>query len=159
MTLYYLECEHCGDEYPYQGSGSYDSDQVAHIPREHRDSKHCPECKKAIYDALQKIPVKFKYQSVNTDEVDIDTLLRWEEERNEENRKSGGLFAMRVLAGTFNTITGESEKVREVIGREDKKGRIYIYGYYPSKKSTARIMVERRVNQLTKEVGKYKIKN
>jgi len=153
MEIAIHECKHCGEEYHFQWSGNYDA---VDVPREHRDTEYCPVCKKAIYDALAKIPVKFKYEHVITDEVNLDTLLKWEKENDDEQSKNGGLIARRILAGLWDSKTGESQKVREVIGRDDeRKGREYFYCYWPSDPKNCIITVNRRVNQETKEPGKY----
>lgn len=165
MRIAIHECKHCCVEYHFQWSGSYDAIDV---PREYQDEKYCPECKKAIVEALAKITKKFSYKDVQTDEVDLETLLRWEKEHIEDYKKTQEeaakegkvMFPMskRILAGLANLETGERDIVNEVIGREDKKGRIYIYSYWSSDKSRQRISVERRVNLITGEPGKYKLK-
>ena len=165
MLVTINECKHCGTEYNYQLSGSYNA---TGIPREYQDDRYCPECKQAIVEALKKIPKKYAWKDVPTDEVDLDTLLRWEKEhvqdyekKKEEAEKEGKvIFPMmkRVLVGLANLKTGERDIVNEVIGREDKAGRVYIYSYWSSDMSKQRITVERKVNLLTGEPGKYKIK-
>lgn len=156
MRLAIHECKHCGDEYTHQWSGNYDA---VDTPKEYRDQDYCPECKKAIVEALKEIPVKFKYEFADTDEVDLDTLERWEKEFWEEARVQGKLYAKRVFASLFNWDKQESQKTEQVIGREDKKGRIYIYSYWPSKRDEYTIRVEKRKNLITGELGKYKIVN
>lgn len=150
MRIAIHECKHCGEEYNFQWSGNYDA---LEIPKEHRDEKFCPVCKQAIYEALLKIPVKYEYRSVPTDEVSLETLLRWENENKEEH--SGFPLAIRVFASLYNWETRESQVIREVIGREDKDGRVYIYSFWPSKPEECRIVVKRKVNLETMEPGKY----
>lgn len=168
MRTTIIDCKHCGTEYTHQLSGSYDAIDT---PRKYRDDRYCPECQKAIYEVLNKIyniPKKFGYKNVPTNEVDLDTLLRWEQEHKDDYREKMKqaeaegkvMFPMckRVLAGSMNLDTGEREIVNEVIGREDKKGRIYIYAYWSHDKSKQRITVEKRINLLTGEELKYKLK-
>jgi len=150
MRIAIHECEHCGEEYHFQWSGNYDA---LEIPKEHRDEKFCPTCKKAVYEALIQIPVKYEYRFVSTNEVSLEELLRWEQENKEAH--SGFPLAIRVFASLMDRDTGEMEVTREVIGRGDKKGRIYIYSYFPSKPEECRIVVKRRVNLETNEQGKY----
>ena len=157
MRRKYEECKHCGTDIP-----DFYFWEHSNISREYQDNEYCLECKKAIVDALKKIPVKFAYEDVKTDEVDLDTLLRWEKEHKEEIDAKGGLHFTRVLVGCRNLKTGEHDVVREVIGREDKEGRVYIYSYWSSAmedKSQQRITVERRVELATGEPGRYKIKD
>lgn len=156
------DCKHCGVEYMHQWSGNYNA---TGIQREYRDEEYCPECKKAIVDALSQIPVKFEYRGVVTDEVDLDTLLKWEKENLEEYRMlmdsnaAGFLLPQgkRVFAKLANSDMTEHQSVEQVIGREDKKGRIYIYCYWPSKINECSITVQRKVNLITGEPGEYKI--
>lgn len=166
MRIGICDCKHCGTEYEYQFSGSWDAIDV---PREYRDREYCPECMQAVVGALKAIPRKFAYKDVETDEVDLDTLLRWEKEDRDEHEQKMKDFevqgkvllpkSVRIFAGLRNLETGEHDIIREVIGREDKKGRIYIYCYWSSDKSKQRITVERRVNLLTGELLQYKIRN
>lgn len=160
MKIVIQECKHCGVEYHVQYSGSYDAIDT---PREYRDGEYCPECKKAIVDVLKQIPVKFAYKNVETDEVDLNTLLRWEKERIDDHQQkidNGEALlplARRVFSGLRNIETGEHDIVNQVIGREDKIGRIYIYSYWSSDMSKQRILVNRRVELATGIVGKYKV--
>lgn len=84
-------CIHCGTTYTYQLSG---------YPQlnEYNDEHYCPECKKAIVEALSKIPKKFdrKWRTLKEEEV-TDELLscmnRMLEEYDEANRNpNSGLF-------------------------------------------------------------------
>ena len=154
MTHEYKECKHCLSDYSYQGSGfgCFDEDN---------DDTYCPECKKAINEALKQIPRKFEYKFVPTDDVNLETLLHWEQEHKREVEERGGFHSKRVLAGLMNLKTGERDVYHEVIGREDKKGRIYIYHYWSSDendKSKWHITAERKVEIATGKPGRYKVK-
>jgi copper chaperone CopZ len=146
----------------HQWSGNYNA---TGIQREYQDKEYCPECKKAIVDALSKIPVKFEYKGVQTAEVDLETLKRWEEEFLEEQRviansNTGGYMlpiGRRVFAKLVKSDFTESQVIEQVIGREDKEGRIYVYSYWPSKIDECIISVQRKVNLITGEPGEYKI--
>lgn len=80
-------CIHCGKTYTYQLSG---------YPQlnEYNDEHYCPECKKAIMEALSKIPKKFdrKWRSLKDEEVsdellsDMNKLLDdWDEANRNPN--------------------------------------------------------------------------
>ena len=159
MRIGIQDCKHCGVQYEAQYSG----ENVLDVPREYQDLEYCPECKKAIVDALSTIPVKFEYKGVQTDEVDLETLLRWEkeieDERAQQLEKGKMLFPVsrRIFAGLYDSKNGEPQTIRQVIGKEDKKGRVYIYCYWPSDKINNTISVQRRVNLITGEPGDYKI--
>lgn len=157
------ECKHCGTTYTVQYSGSHD---VTGIPREYQDKEYCGDCKKVIVEALSNVVKKFEYRHVETDEVNLDTLLRWEKENLEEYRilmdsnAPGYLLpqAKRVFAHLMNQEMTESQVIEQVIGREEKKGRIYIYCYWPSKRDECTITVEKRINLLTDEEVGYKLR-
>jgi hypothetical protein len=156
------DCKHCGIEYVHQWSGNYNA---TGIQREYQDGEYCPECKKAIVDALAIIPVKFEYKGVQTTEVDLETLKRWEEEFLEEHRviadsnMRGNMLPIsrRVFAKLVKSDFTESQVIEQVIGRDDKEGRIYVYSYWPSNIDECIISVQRKVNLITGEPGEYKI--
>lgn len=164
MRVAIHECKHCGVEYYFQWSGNYDA---VDVPREHRDEEYCPECKKAIVDALNTIPKKFNYQFVKTDEVSIDTILQWENEKVEDHRKQMeegdklGLvvFPMikEVFPSLYNIESGESSVSGRIIGRGEFAGKNYSYFYWPSKINEASIAVEKKINLETNEELKYKM--
>lgn len=157
MRLANQECKHCGVEYETQYSG----ENVLEIPREYQDHEYCPECKKAIVDALGTIPVKFDYKFVVTNEVNLNTLLKWEKDEEEEARvlRESNVWllpkARRVFPSMMNQEMTESRKMGQVIGRDEKKGRTYIYSYWPSKLSECTITVNKKVNLLTGEELSY----
>ena len=80
-------CENCGAEYSVQWSGSYDTQPE--IPKKYKDSKYCPECKKAIVNALAKINKKSKITFINTNDYSITELInirnKQEDEHNSKN--------------------------------------------------------------------------
>jgi hypothetical protein len=55
-------CVHCGCKYYYQGSGYGCLEEL-------NDPKYCRDCKKAIVDALENVPIRFEFRY-----VDIKTL-------------------------------------------------------------------------------------
>ena len=156
-----IECKHCGVEYTHQYSGSYD---VVDTPKEYRSSEHCPECQKAIFDALNNIPIKFEWKFIPTTEVSLEQLIEWENIPEEEQKY--GVFgneiklpiAKRVFPTLYSTVNNEHQKASEVIGRDDKEGRVYIYCYWPSKPEEAVISVKKRINIGTGEEIGYFIK-
>ena len=164
MRLAIHNCKHCGTEYTHQWSGNYDA---VDTPKELRDKDYCPDCKKVVNEALLLIPKKFDYKFVDTDEVDLDTLLRWEKEEAEEfqikqeSNMAGFMLPRmkRVFPSLVSHDLKESMKTEQVIGREDKKGRKYIYSYWPSKPEQAKIRVEKYVNLITGEEVKYRLDN
>lgn len=62
-------CKHCGVEYIYSASGEGCHDEL-------NDREYCHECKKAMIEALKRIPVKFikAFKTVNQDDLDAQTL-------------------------------------------------------------------------------------
>jgi len=75
-------CENCGDQYKYQASGHYCLD----TPQEYNDKEYCPECKKAIIDALAPIEKKSIIKWIDAEGIDLKTIKRWEEEKIAERK-------------------------------------------------------------------------
>lgn len=136
-----IECKHCLDDYLYQYSG----EPIGDIPRELKDDRYCPACKKVIVDALSIIPKKFEYKWIDTDEVDLDTLIRWEKEWLDVRKSSMLPLARRVFMSLYDENRQEYSITREVNGRYDKIGRTYIYSYWPSKKEDCKITRKMKV--------------
>ena len=82
MRIGIVYCKNCGLKYSWQASGHYSLD----TPKEYNDSEYCPECKKAIIDALAPIEKKSIVKWIETDVVDFETLKRWESEMLEERK-------------------------------------------------------------------------
>jgi hypothetical protein len=154
MTIYIVECHHCGTEYKYQGSGSY---EALDTPRALQDAKYCSDCKKAINDALSIISKKFEYRYVHTNEVTLDTLILWDQ-LNREDMINKFLFPQIMRVFPTCSLNGEYQIAREVIGRDEFKGRYYYYSYWPSDKDNPIIKVEKRINLLTNEPVGYRLK-
>ena len=70
MQSYIRRCKHCQSEYTYRINGhrwglqDYVSD-------------YCPECQKAIDEALGKIPVKYEHKWKKIDESRIGEFIEW----------------------------------------------------------------------------------
>jgi len=119
-------CTHCGDVYSYQASGDG-------CNRNENDPHYCPVCKTTINDALSQIPPKRVPRDVFTNEVTLETLQMWEKNKT---RSKGFPAFHRIIPGGIRQIKDgsfEYETVQEVVGQEDKKGRIYKYRYWKDK--------------------------
>lgn len=83
MKTYKTRCKHCGREYTFQASGEGCLDN-------YNDKDYCPTCKKAIVDALSKVPKKFVgiYKEIPLD----NNLLPIFKEIKEEDEKDRGFF-------------------------------------------------------------------
>jgi len=158
MRITICICEHCGSKYQWQASGCYN---VLETPKEYQSPDYCPECKKAIVETLNKIPVKFKEEYVETTEVTLAQLKQWEinyiEEEKEKMANSKIVIFpkfKRVFPKLYDTVNQELQVVEEVIGRDDFRERQYIYSYWPSKIEEATISVKKRIEIATgKETG------
>lgn len=82
MTHEIVRCKHCGTEYSHQMSGYGCFDSL-------NNKEYCPNCMKAINDALSKIYVKYvpQYKYINSD-IDFynDKLLPLKEKFNDERK-------------------------------------------------------------------------
>ena len=151
MIIRRLICKHCGTEYQHQFSGSYDA---LDTPKEYRSDEYCPECQKAIYEALQLILIKFKNHFVPTTEVTLDRLKKWEIDREKQfeiDNVNNNLLPLsrRVFAGLSNFETGARTITKEVKGRDEMKDRTYIYHYWSDKPEDFEITVEKRIEIAT----------
>lgn len=161
MRTAIVECKHCGVEYITQLSGH----NVLETPKKYQSREYCPECQKAIVDALSLISVKFKNKFVPTNEVTLDQLLEWEqanyEEEKEKRIKNECLFPLmkKVFSEVYDTELNESSISKEIKGRYEHKNKIFHCLYFPSKKEEVRITVKMKVNLETNEKVKYILNN
>ena len=149
MRIAICRCKHCQIKYSWQASGNWN----LNTPEDYNDSEYCPDCKKTIVDALSKIPKKRDKVSVETDEVDLATLERWEIE--ERNNHKGFPPVKRVFATLYNWDRQEHKIIRQVDGRDEHEGKVYIYNYCPSEKENCRILVDKEKNLETGEIIGY----
>jgi hypothetical protein len=152
MIRYYLYCINCGDQYTFYKSGNY-------FPK-YNDDQYCPVCKEAydnaIHNALSVIPKKSKTIWIETNEVNLDTILKWEKDivdkhkkKEEEMREKGmPIFPLmkKVYANMWDQETNEHSCSGSINTPEGIEKRIYSYFYWPSKKQEAVIKVHVRVN-------------
>ena len=140
MRTAIIECKHCLTNYITQLSGSYDAIDT---PKEYQDKDYCPECKKVIVEALAKIPQKYKWENLPTDEISLDELLSIEKDKYEKDSELKGLLpvARRLFASLYNKELNEYNKSGEV----KHNGKVFYYFYWPSKPQEARITVKTKI--------------
>ena len=117
MTTHFQNrCTRCGISYIYQGSGPG-------IP-EYNDGQYCPDCAKAIQDALAKVPRLFEKRQRLISEVPrfagvtLAQLQEWERQTLESQL----LKIRQVGVGLYNPDTGDTQSVRAIIGRNEYSG-------------------------------------
>ena len=68
------------------------------------DAEYCPDCKAAIVQALDNVPVLFKQTWIETNEVDIDTLLEHRKNalKKAQEDNPNRLIGERVMAPLFD---------------------------------------------------------
>lgn len=149
---YRVYCVNCGDQYTYWRSGY-------RLPK-YNLPEYCPTCEEARKEAIQKalsvIPKKSKVISLETNEVDLDTLLKWEQDffekdkkyQQEMREKGTPVFPTmkRVSFNLYDSKNNEYSLSGYVTGVGDKEGRHYFYSYFPSRKNEAKITVSVRVD-------------
>jgi hypothetical protein len=148
-------CVNCGAQYVFQWSGSYNA---IGIPKEYQDKDYCPECKKAIIEALAPIEKKTEIKWLPTTEVTLKELLDHEkavrEERIAAQHDQTG-FALplmeRVFAHLTNFETGEHS--RDAIVKY--QNREYSYHYWDSHPEDAKINVKARVHFGSTDIVAY----
>lgn len=127
MRHTYKRCTHCGIRYEYQQSG-------AGCGRPENDSRYCMPCKGVYDEALRRAfsGVARRYESRYRDikempeyaDVDLETLLRWEQGMKAPDGVFKGMFVQQVWPGLFNLETGDSMSIRQVIAQDGPhKGR------------------------------------
>lgn len=144
MMHYYKRCDHCKTVYSYQASG-----YGCH--HENNSDMYCIDCMQVINDALKLVKPKFKDAWIETTEVTVDQLKKWEADKIEEHNKNnttGIKFPLmkRVFAGTYNMETGDKDVIEHVDGRDDFKGREFIYSYNTKDPSVINITTRVELN-------------
>ena len=134
-------------EYRWQASGQWAQD----YPHEHNDKDYCPECKKAIIDALAPISKKSIVKWIKTDEVDLETLKRWEKEMLEERKLYVGdtgkfPFIERAFPALYDTETNEYSKSIHLQGREGHKDKFFHCVYWQKSNKIVSLKVKVRVD-------------
>lgn len=77
MKTYYRRCKHCCIEYRFRINGH-------RWGLEDYTSDYCPECQKAIDDALGKIPVKYEDRWCEIDNSQIPEFVEWAKSQNHQ---------------------------------------------------------------------------
>ncbi len=162
MRHYYVYCQNCGDKYSYYASGHY-------FP-EYNHADYCATCRKAMLEAFAKIPQKSECTWIETDEIDLNTILKWEKEVSDEyetmikEKEAKGEFCFpRMRRVACSLARYEDMKFIEmqisgyVYGKDSKEGRYYCYAYWPSEKeqNKARITVSVRLSIPDREILEY----
>ena len=101
MRTCIVRCKHCGKEYSYQASGDGCFDKL-------NNKDYCPECMKAILDALDKIPKRYEWRYNRCERPDEKTIEKFREMKKvfeeEEERKKNDPFNIsfvKCYAGGF----------------------------------------------------------
>lgn len=127
MKIYFNRCAQCGTKYEYQASGDWrlGYDEKLNSPY------YCPDCQQIINNALSTIDRKYEEYWQKTDEVDIDTLLRWRKE-NREQQYSQTLLpkSEMVFATLYNSKKCIFSNAHRIDGRENCKNKIYSLSYW-----------------------------
>ena len=144
MIIQTAYCDNCGASYMWQASGRW----ALETPEEYNDREHCPECKKAIIDALAPIEKKSMIKWIKTDLVDLETLKRWESEMLEERKVyTGGFpYIRRAFPSLFNTETGEHSKDIHIQGRKDHKDKFFHCTYWEKESEPMTITTKVRMD-------------
>lgn len=165
MKICYNYCENCGIRYLWQASGSTIIKETS-SGEKLGTGKHCYNCDliythyhKLMQDELNKIEKKTIITYIETDEVNLKTLLEWDDLNYEEANKGSVFPLLRQcfpsLARQLPTGKFEVERIGKVEGRENFKGKNYLYSYWPSEKDKAKVKVQIRQDTKTKQILEY----
>jgi hypothetical protein len=105
-------------------SGHY----VLDTPEEYNDSEYCPDCAKAIIDALKLIPKKTEMRYVDNNDYTFDELMEFEEAKRNTST-SGFPQGRRVFARMVNFDNPNDPVNFHRTEHIDIKGTDYIYRY------------------------------
>ena len=78
MKTWICRCKHCGKEYSYQASGEGCNNKL-------NNEDYCPECMKAILDALDKIPVRFEHRWKKIERPSEEIVNRFKKLKKEKD--------------------------------------------------------------------------
>ena len=78
MKTWICRCKHCGKEYSYQASGEGCNNKL-------NNEDYCPECMKAILDALEKIPVRFEHRWKKIERPSEEIVNRFKKLKKEKD--------------------------------------------------------------------------
>ena len=145
-----LRCKHCKSKYYYLYSG-YSNGEYS------KSLDYCISCYEAVTNALEKIPVKFGFEYVETNEVSYETLEKWKKEYIDEHT---GLLPLcrRVFPSASRNDFSAQTITDEVKGKEGEfKNRSYLYWYWSDKPNEVIIKVKKEIEYMDdgtkKEIG------
>jgi hypothetical protein len=127
-------CKNCRVPYLCQLSGHWSLS----TPKEYNDREYCPECKKAIMNALSKIKPKFTEVWVGVDRLPEAPAMTVEQLKAIEHQQ----MFRRVFPTLFDPKACESQEMGEVI----HGGFTYRYDYWPSRPDSVRIVIRAERN-------------
>ena len=108
MRSWICRCKHCGKEYSYQASGEGCNNKL-------NNEEYCPECMKAILDALEKIPVRFEHRWKKIErpsEEIINHFKKLKKEQDDKDKKielSGGFPILQKIEFFDDNIVSAAE--------------------------------------------------
>lgn len=118
MIHYIQQCKHCGKRYTYQASGEGCFDK-------YNNCEYCPDCYKAILDALAKIPVKYHPQWVEIEEGKdkiLKALSELKEKYKEETKNANFPCAIKMVSYDGDEFVFNQRHYRY------NDGKLYIFG-------------------------------
>lgn len=142
MEHWILRCKHCRKEYTYctYGNGSqYGTEEGC-------SKEYCAECQKAIDEALNKIPQKFKPIEVEIEDKEmLDKLLQIKKRALENVTNSFSQVVSFLFSCDF-----------DVIDRYTHDGKVYLIKYNESDDENKHLFVEKEFDILNnKTTDKY----
>jgi hypothetical protein len=160
MKICLVRCKHCHIIYEWQASGEYCLD----TPKEYNDENYCPECKKAIVDALNNIPIKKSLVWEKVTDISFSEMKRmidnYEKKLREKDKDSAFPLLRRVFPGCYDT----ENNVYSVEGQiyvDMKKDNFhthkihYRYFYFPGKENEIKITVAMEKDNASNKIIGY----
>lgn len=115
MQSYYKRCKHCGSKYTFRINGR-------RWGMEDYISDYCPECQKAIDDALKKRQIKFIEQWREIDSIRITEFVHW--------AKVSNLLEIDMSCYYYGYIITRGRKKYSISCNDNGEWKIYQWYYY-----------------------------
>lgn len=133
MRFVNKRCIHCRTVYAYQASGWCAIGQL-------NDPKYCRDCRGAILDALDNVPVKFEKVWVETDEKTFDELLALREVnlKSQAEQYPDRIFGERITASLYDMKDPGNRYVSYVVKCDGVDYHIEMWSNDPNSKKVSK---------------------
>ena len=111
MIEEFIRCRHCRAVYHHYVSGCppfVDTERL-------NDREYCPDCKKVILEALEKVPPKVEEFWETTDVVSKEDIETEHHRREEEAKANGTICFRRITVPLFDLVDPDNNNICGII--------------------------------------------